>query len=216
MMKKAERSLTSQKKGTFDKSNLLLIAGFALVGIAVVFFLFGDEIGGKSADFDQIPTFNQQTEVGDAQVDAGGQLTVGAPAIDFAAQNLEGERVRLSDFRGQPVMINFWATWCPPCRMEMPAFQEAYEAHRDNGLVILAVNQGESEGTVRRFFYDEQNFTYTPLLDENSEISQGYGVFSFPTTVFVNEEGTVTAVHRGLLPKETLDAYLADLMSDAS
>jgi thiol-disulfide isomerase/thioredoxin len=212
---KTKRSRENQKKPARDKSNLLLVAGFVLVGIAIALFLFGDELGGDGgSEFDQIPTFNRQTEVGDAQID-GGELAIGAPAIDFAAQNLEGEWVQLSELRGQPVMINFWATWCPPCRLEMPDFQEAYDAHRDNGLVILAVNQGESEGTVRQFFYDEQDFTYTPLLDKNSEISQGYGIFSFPTTVFVDEAGVVTAVHRGLLPAAQLNAYLADLMPDA-
>jgi len=114
----------------------------------------------------------------------------------------------LADFQGKPVVINFWATWCPPCRVEMPEFQRAFEEHQENELVILAINEAEQSEMVRSFFYDQMGYTYTPLLDEDGEVAEAYGAIGLPSTFFVNAEGEVTAVHRGAITQEQLNNYL--------
>jgi peroxiredoxin len=139
-------------------------------------------------------------------------LVVGDKAYNFALSDLDGRPAALSDYAGQPVMVNFWATWCPPCRLEMPEFQRAFEAHQQDGLVILAVNEYEEAEDVRSFFYDEMGFTFTPLLDSDGEVGQAYGAAGLPATFFIGPDGEIVAIHRGLLSETQLDGYLAELI----
>jgi thiol-disulfide isomerase/thioredoxin len=123
---------------------------------------------------------------------------------------VDGEQVALSDHMGQPIILNFWATWCGPCRIEMPELQAAYEANQDQGLVILALDRDESAQTVSRFF-DELNLTFTPLLDDGGEVARRYGVGgNLPASIFINPEGQITAIHRGLMDQNLIEAYLAE------
>jgi peroxiredoxin len=139
-------------------------------------------------------------------------LAVGNLAYDFQLQDLNGRSVSLTDFRGQPVIVNFWATWCAPCRIEMPELQATYEKYKDDGLVILALDQDESPEIVRSFFYDEFGLTFTPLLDVEQEVAQQYGVFNFPSSFFINADGVITAIHRGPALQSQLEEYLADMI----
>jgi len=133
---------------------------------------------------------------------------------NFTLDDLDGRAVSLTDFRGQPVIVNLWATWCAPCRIEMPALQEAFEKYEDQGLEILALNQGETADVARQFFYDEMKLTFTPLLDENSTIPAMYdGMNVLPTTYFIDREGIVSAVHRGPLTPGQIDGYLGEIIN---
>ena len=138
----------------------------------------------------------------------GAPLNVGDVAHDFSLPGLDGNQVALSEFRGKPVIVNFWATWCPPCRLEMPEFQRAYEAHEEDDLVILAVNEAEQAEVVSSFFFEQMGYTYTPLLDEEGQVAEAYGAIGLPATFFVDAGGEVTAVHRGLLTQGQLEQYL--------
>ncbi|MCB8991675.1 MAG: TlpA family protein disulfide reductase [Ardenticatenaceae bacterium] len=187
-----------------------MVLGFAVVAIALVFLLFGNNLfdSNSSAALQQVPALD-----GSPQVEGDGLIPqVGQAAYNFTAQDLEGNTISLSDYRGKPVMINFWATWCPPCRQELPDFEQAYQAYAEDELVILALNQDEPANLVESYFYDENGFSFTPLLDVGSTISRGYGVNSFPTTIFVDADGVVTAVHRGLLVPQQLETYLAQTL----
>lgn len=135
-------------------------------------------------------------------------MEVGDTAYNFYLSDLDGQNLNLEAFRGQPVILNFWATWCGPCRVEMPALQAAYESHQADELVILAVNDQEAHQDVADFF-SELELTFTPLLDQEGEVSRLYHVFNFPTTYFIDEDGRVTAVHRGVLSAEQIETYLA-------
>ena len=116
-------------------------------------------------------------------------------APDFNLQTLNGESLRLSDFRGQPVLINLWASWCPPCRAEMPAMQSVYETYKDQGFVILAVNATNQDSKAdAAAFVAEYQLTFPVLLDINGEVSQAYQLRSLPTSFFVNREGIITEV----------------------
>ncbi|MCB0012200.1 MAG: TlpA family protein disulfide reductase, partial [Anaerolineales bacterium] len=145
-----------------------------------------------------------------SQIPSGslGAFAVGDIPTDFVLEDTAGNVVRLSDFRGRPVVINFWATWCAPCRVEMPELQAAYEAHQDDGLVLLAINRDESREQVVEFI-DELGLTFTPLLDLGAVVSDEYQIQNMPTTYFLNEAGEVTAVHLGALIDIQLDEYLA-------
>src|SRR5690625_912312 len=108
-------------------------------------------------------------------------LEKGEKAPDFELETLDGETVKLSDFQGQPVLLNFWATWCPPCREEMPDIQKL---HENNDVKVLAVDAFETEKSEEgvQEFVDEMGVTFDILLDENSKVITVYNVMSFPTT----------------------------------
>lgn len=188
------------------RSPLVLFIGALLIGLAVALLLFGNTLlrPQTAADLPQIPP----AQAGSAVSSGTGLIEVDSVAADFTANDLAGNAISLHQFRGQPVMVNFWATWCPPCRHEMPELQAAYEQYQADGLVILALNRDEPAAVVNQFFYEEMGLTFTPLLDEKGVVANGYGIFNYPTTVFINEEGMVTAVHRGPLTQTQISNYL--------
>jgi len=118
------------------------------------------------------------------------------PAPPFSLLSLEGQEVQLADFKGRAVVVNFWASWCPPCRAEMPAFQKIYGEYESKGLVILAVNSQESH-TNAFDFAQSYTLTFPILLDEDGEISNRYRAASLPTTFFINKDGLIREVIYG-------------------
>lgn len=137
--------------------------------------------------------------------------SVAGMAPDFTLPTLEGNEVTLSDLRGQPVLINFWATWCPPCRFEMPAMQRVYERYKDKGLVILAVNYREDKERIRPFV-EELGITFIILLDLDGVVANQYRVLGLPTTYFVDRNGKVTNVRVGAMNEEFMEANVQELL----
>ncbi len=131
----------------------------------------------------------------------------GHPAPDFTLPDLQGQPVSLSDWRGRAVLINFRATWCAPCEVEMPAIQAVYEAHGEEGFVVLAVAVNDSAEDVRRFF-EKYGLTLQPLLDDG-QVSQAYRVFGLPTSFFVGTDGRIVVVHTGVLSEGKIESYVA-------
>lgn len=127
-------------------------------------------------------------------------------APDFELVNLEGERVTLSDFRGKAVLVNFWATWCPPCRAEMPLIDEFAEQHTQE-LVVLAVNAGEGESEVRSFI-QAHDLDFVFLLDLENSVATLYRVRGFPTSLFIDPQGQLQATHIGELNAKLMANYL--------
>ena len=117
-------------------------------------------------------------------------LTVGTLAPDFEATAVNGETIRLSQFRGRPVLLTFGTTWCPDCRQEAPIVQALYEKHPE--LVILLVDSNESANTVQGFV-DEFAITHPVLLDRDGSISKQYQIFAIPTELFIDAEGVIQA-----------------------
>lgn len=202
---------------------LLFFLGFALLGVALVFVLFAEDLsvpgffGGEADTGEQtvlqsIPA-TEGTAVVAQESGTGRMPEAGQAAPNFTLADLEGNEVSLAAFRGRPVIINFWATWCGPCRIEMPELQRAYEERQEEGLAILAVNMEESPDMVRRFFYDDLRLTFTPLLDQDGEVANRYAIFNLPTTYFVDPEGTIAAVHRGPLTGGQIDGYLEETVA---
>jgi peroxiredoxin len=133
-------------------------------------------------------------------------------APDFTLQTIQGESVTLSDLRGQPVIVNFWATWCPPCRAEMPDFQSVHQDY--NGRVtLLGVNQGETAPVITTFAA-EVGITYPMLVDADSAVNQTYGIRALPTTIFVDADGVVREVYSGILNKAILESRVENLLKE--
>lgn len=193
-------------------STLFLVGGAIFIGLALAFLLFGRTLlfGQQKTPTQSALTQLTLADSNETRPSADTFLTVGQPAPNFTLTDLNGNSHTLSALAGQPVIINFWATWCLPCRIEMPELQTTHEQYAEQGLVILALNQEEDPETVRRYFYDEMDLTFTPLLDERGDVSRLYTAFGFPTTFFVNEAGMITAVHRGPLTQEQIEIYLAE------
>jgi len=138
---------------------------------------------------------------------------VGNLAPDFQLDNLEGVSVSLSDFRGNPVMINFWSTQCPPCVREMPDIQSMYEEQSVKGLVLLPVNINGTSSQVKDFLQSHDLFLPV-LLDINQNVARKYGIQYIPTTFFIDEEGIIQVVKVGAFPnKEAIENDLNKIMS---
>ncbi|MFQ5855599.1 MAG: TlpA family protein disulfide reductase [Anaerolineae bacterium] len=146
----------------------------------------------------------------------------GFRAPDFTLGTLDGETVTLSDLQGQPVLINFWATWCPPCRAELPAIQAAYERYGDQGLpvrgtqtglVVLAVDMAESADAVAAF---AQRFGlgFPIPLDRDGQVATQYRVRAIPTSFFVDREGVVRSVFTGPMNGPLIEDRLAQVMRE--
>jgi len=116
-------------------------------------------------------------------------------APDFELQTLDGETIKLSNLRGQAVLINLWATWCPPCRAEMPAIEKIYNEYQDQGLVVLAVNMTYQDAySDIAPFIDEYGLTFPVLLDETSKVGTAYQLRSLPSSFFIDRDGIISEV----------------------
>jgi peroxiredoxin len=133
-------------------------------------------------------------------------LTVGSAAPDFNLNTYLGEDIRLGGFKGSPVLINFWATWCQPCRLEIPYIQSRYERYNTD-LVVMAVNYDEPENIVQTFA-EEFNLTFNVLLDPGGRIQSLYQIRGYPTTYFIDSDGIIRVIHIGFMTESQLDDYL--------
>jgi peroxiredoxin len=118
-------------------------------------------------------------------------------APDFSLPDSHGDIQRLSAFRGRVVLLNFWATWCPPCRADMPTLENFYQAHRDRGLTVLAVSSDQQGRAVVAPFLMEYGLSFTALLDLAGEVTRMYGVSSLPTTYLLDRQGRLVTVAIG-------------------
>lgn len=123
----------------------------------------------------------------------------GQPAPDFALRSLGAANLRLSEYLGQVVMLNFWATWCGPCRQEMPLLDELYNKYRRAGFVLLSINVDDA-GERATEMVETLKVTYPVLLDERKAVSRAYEVANMPVTVLIDREGVVRFVSEGYRP----------------
>ncbi len=148
---------------------------------------------------------SQATDTGGNSASAAGETR-----IDFTLPDLDGNAQPLSQWDGDLVLLNFWATWCPPCKEEMPLFQDSFESHRDDGFTIVAV--AIDEHTATQHFVDEFGIEFPVLIgqDEAMEVGYQYGnrIGALPYTVLIDRDGNIVETHRGEVEPEHLDAWL--------
>jgi peroxiredoxin len=131
----------------------------------------------------------------------------GNPAPDFTAQSVDGRTVSLGDYRGQVVIVNFWTTWCPACVEEMPVLQDVHRRYADRGVVVLAVDIGESKSEVQRYL-NANDLDLTVLLDSREQIAAIYNIRSIPTTYIIDPQGEIDDMHYGSASAAQLDQYI--------
>ena len=143
------------------------------------------------------------------------EAKAGASAPDFTLSALDSSTVQLAAYRGHPVIINFWATWCPPCIHEMPELASRFAQHRDANLEVLAVNaDGEKADKIRRFAAG-MSLPFPVLLDPRIRTATAYGVIQLPVTIFVDSAGVIRRVHAGPIQPGELDAGVKEILGDS-
>ena len=156
-------------------------------------------------------------EEGADQAEAGAQEVL--PAIDFTLKDQYGNTHSLSDYKGKTIFLNFWATWCPPCRAEMPDIQKIYETYDtegDDALIVLGVagpgygNEKSEEGI--KEFLDENGYTYPVLMDTTGELFSTYGIYSYPTTFMIDRDGNVFGYASGQLNEDMMKNIIEQTM----
>jgi peroxiredoxin len=141
--------------------------------------------------------------------------TVGMQAEDFSLIDLEGKSQSLSQYRGKIVLVNFWATWCKPCTIEMPAMQKIYDKLRGKGFVVLAVNELEDDAKVREHI-KQYGYTFSVLMDRDNKVANQFGVFGLPVSVFIDEKGIVQEYIKGWLLTAQKIQEVADRLQSTS
>ena len=140
----------------------------------------------------------------------GGRPLEGDPAPDFSITLLDGSEVSLSDLRGQVVVLNFWASWCDPCRQEAPSLQEVWETYEGKGVTFLGVSYKDAEDASRAFV-QEFGLTYLNGTDPRDRISRAYGITGVPETFIIDAEGKIVQFYVGEVRPEELARRLAQL-----
>ncbi len=151
----------------------------------------------------------------------GGEIPAPAEgflAPDFTLDTLDGTQITLSDLRGQVVLVNFWASWCPPCRTEMPAMERVYQDYAGQGFVILAVNATNQDSVeAARQFVAEQGLTFPILLDSSGSVSALYQMRSLPTSFFIGADGIIDeVVIGGPMSEALLRTRIENLLTEAN
>ncbi|MCF8009262.1 MAG: TlpA family protein disulfide reductase [Halanaerobiales bacterium] len=163
----------------FNKKNIVLIIGSILVIILVGWY--------ANQIFLSKDTTTNKIEAG---------VLVGKKAVNFSLPNLSDKSVQLTDYRGSKVFLNFWASWCPPCKQEMPDIQKLANNHED--IKVVTINSQEDKGTVLDFLM-KNKYTFTTLLDKDGEITSQYLIRGIPTTFIINEDGVIIEKVSGAL-----------------
>ena len=168
---------------------LILLVVMTSMGWMGINLFSSDSVAGD-ADTDLDRLFNEMNVLRRAVADE---------PIQFKLEDLNGREVALSDYKGKIVFLNFWTTWCPTCRIEMPSMEKLHQKFKDQDFAMVTINLQESASQVKRFF-KEYKLTFTALLDSDGEVGIQYKIYSIPTTFILDKEGRIIA--RAVGPRE--------------
>jgi peroxiredoxin len=189
---KASSSTTSQLKR-------VALSLLVILGIVAALYYF-DEGRASSASFTSV------------QVEGSGQPPrIGEPAPDFLVTDPDGNTYRLSDLRGKPVWLNFWASWCPPCRAETPELEAVYEEKKADGLVLLGISLGEQVPAVKSYV-EAARITYRIGMDTSTRIAGLYRINGLPTHFFIDKDGIIRDMQVGGLSRQAIYKKLQKIM----
>ncbi|MDQ0162188.1 peroxiredoxin family protein [Aeribacillus alveayuensis] len=190
------------------KKNVLSIAILGLaIAIVIVNFWKSNNIE-ESEDYSQEITVSENIPGVDLS-----EVEEGKPAPDFKLTTLEGRVVKLSDFKGKKVILNFWATWCPPCKAEMPHLENFYNKYHDKGIEILAVNltnMEKGEENIKSFVKD-YGLTFPILLDVDGSVGLKYQAFTIPTSYIIDSKGVITKKIVGPMDENMMTSLTKDI-----
>ncbi len=223
----ANKKARRQASGGRDlRSRLTAFGGLVvIVGVAAAVLFFAGILGGQGGGTTETGIKIEDATVLDIPSAERGGLDVspreGSLAPDFEISDFDGARHRLSDFRGTPVYVNFWATWCIPCQVELPEQQELLERHKDE-LTIITVNRSEPLGRAEAFFNNIEKLNGEPGisftvngLDPDDTLYNEYRGLGMPVSVFIDANGVITRVHNGLFRLSQMEEALAEAAASA-
>ena len=153
-----------------------------------------------------LPVFSQDDTTSCSVVDKTANL-------DFTLLDMYGNAVNLNDYRGRVILLDFWATWCAPCRIEIPGFIELYDKYEDRGLTVLGISVDDPVASLL-LYAEEMEMDYPVLIgDQRDDIKNSYGpLYGFPTTFLITREGNICHQHTGFAPKEQFEAEILKLL----
>ncbi len=200
----AKRNNTSRKrkkelkqKNTPSVGLIIVGIGIVLLGIAALFLMpnSSDSVNadGPTGEYSSVP------------------MEVNFDAPELTLTNLEGEEESLEDHLGEVVMVNFWATWCPPCKAELPVLQEYYEDHADDGFTIIGIDANETQERVASFI-ETTNIAYPIWIDLESEGSRAFNVNSYPSSFIIDRDGTIVLAWTGQISKAMLEKHVTPVI----
>lgn len=186
--------MTETVRLPFGKFLALMMIGIGLISIGIMFFLILSNSSALAAqDFSAVP------------------IEVNYPAPDLTLQDLAGNPVSLTDYRGSVVLVNLWATWCPPCKEEMPTLETFYEKYKNSGFVLVAVNQEEPREIVAPFVA-EYGLTFPVWLDLEYLAEREFNTANLPSSYVIDRNGAVRLMWIGGISKKNLEKYVPDVI----
>lgn len=166
----------------------------------------------EKADITEVQ--EKDNSISEADTDSNEPLVQdGKTALDFNLTTLEGGAIILSDLKGKKVLLNFWATWCPPCKAEMPHMQNFYEKNKDKDFEILAVNLTQIDNGYEEIeaFVEEYGLTFPIPLDKNGMLATHYQAFTIPTSYFIDREGVISRKVVGPMDEDMMDTFMNEM-----
>lgn len=191
--------------------NLKKLVPVILLAALLIWGIY-DVVNKNNINNEAVGKINTNTEV---ITDKNDEIKIGLEkgnlAPDFELTTLDGRKVKLSDYRGKKVILNFWATWCPPCRAEIPDMEKFYSSYKDKDMVILGVNltKAEKDQTSVKSFIKEYGVTYPIPLDKESLAAEMYQVSAIPTSYIIDPQGTIIQKIVGPMDFETMKSLLS-------
>ena len=207
----SEMATTPQTKKMFRRfilgaSALILLLGVILIGLI---YYAVDMQASKNLETESRPTEIKKEVLQNYGLITSGQIAeIGLSAPDFLLIDaLSGEEIKLSNYIGKPIILNFWASWCGPCKIELPELQALQIKHGDD-LIILAVNGDRESREQIQYFGSKFNLTFNLLRDPKKEVTKAYGVWGLPKTLFIDRDGVIQKQYTGSINQEIIEQEL--------